>query len=152
MADSGLENNAFCCLFHTLEKVFLQKQLFAIAPDIIAGRSANLGAYIFWNLHENNIKQLLALFWASLKEFLLESWLSSCLSNAVLYFFSSQFVLRYCQDSQIRIQKTYSRTKLLTKLVFPCLMKRRIWIQTLVLIAAARRVYQKGPFFLSLKQ
>lgn len=47
VADSGLENNAFCCLFQPLKKVFLQRQLFAVAPDIIADRSANLDANIF---------------------------------------------------------------------------------------------------------
>lgn len=47
VADSGLENNAFCYLFHTLGKVNLQRQLFVIVPDVIAGRSANLDAYIF---------------------------------------------------------------------------------------------------------
>lgn len=47
MADSGLENISFCYPFHTVGKVFFQRELFAIVPDTTAGRSANLGANVF---------------------------------------------------------------------------------------------------------
>lgn len=114
-------------------------------------------SWCFWNLHENNIKRFLALFWASLKEFLLTVWwdVKLFIKYSSLILFLSHFLLRYWQDSQIRIQKIYSRKKLTTKWVKPvflCPRRRRIWIQILVQIAAARRIYQKGPFYLSLKQ